>query len=481
MQNKKFIVITAFLFSLFLPSCQKELIDEAEVKNQSIVKTNESNYLNIPYSDIKSLSKFDDDKEIINYKLARNIAMLEADGTGLLEEMKWEGHMLSKQPVVIYGFDSKPKYYEFFYKDAESKEVGSVTVFARKKASTMLQEVRGTVRNYDALYAKSSVGMKMIADWTGSMYMGIVGKSGDTPATVIDPETGESVEGIKELSDEEILVEIVDVLKNQKQDFNYSTDTISNLQLRESITKESTSIEQQADSLKAAMQNEHDQRDAYWDVMEQYTDSIAVLTDAQITDPSSKGWFSRQWKRIRNIFKDKTKSKYELAEYKRDFTNRGARYIPTGRSDGGWCGPWAMDWIYHVKKGGSRYSHFESWASTLGPIGWIARTAGSKPMFPIEMYISMRKATSSIWVNPSYSTGRWNGLYHIRYKKNPIVILTTSGKSMHWKVAYGCYRTGNVFWRNYYFACQDNGSLKIPKKNHYHRSSWFMAFIKVYD
>jgi hypothetical protein len=465
-------------------SCQKELIEEAEVTNQSIVKKNEANYLNIPYSDLNSLSKFNDDKEIINYKLARNIAMLEADGTGLLEEMQWEGHTLSKQPVVIYGFDSKPKYYEFFYKDAERKEVGSVTVFARKKASTVLQEVRGTVRNYDALYAKSSVGMKMIADWTGSMYMGVVGKSGDAPATVIDPETGESVEGMTELSDEEILEEIVDVLKNQKQDFNYSTDTISNLQLRESITQERTSIQQQSDSLKAAMQNAHDQRDAYWDVMEQYSDSIAVLTDVQITDPSSKSWFSRQWKRVRNIFKDKTKSKYELAEYKRqaniDNSGNNRGYKPKNGT-GGWCGPWAMDWIYHVKKGGSRYSHFESWASTLGPIGWGARLAGSKPMFPSEMCISMLKATSSIWVNPYYSTGRWNGLYHIRYKKNPIVILTTSGKSMHWKVAYGCYRTGNPFWRNYYFACQDNGSLNINPKNHYHRSSWFMAFIKVYD
>ncbi|MDM8161105.1 hypothetical protein QUH73_14870 [Labilibaculum sp. K2S] len=479
MQNKKFIFITAFLFSVFLMSCQTESLEEAEVTNQSIEKINEDGFLNIPYSDSTTLSKFDDDKEIINYKLARNIAMLEADGTGLLKKMQWEGHVLSKQPVVIYGFDSKPKYYEFFYKDAESKEVGSVTVFARKKAPTVLQEVRGTVRNYDELYAKSDAGMKLIADWTGNMYMGIVGKSGDAPATVIDPETGESVEGMKELSDEEILDEVVNVLKNQAQDFNFSTDTISNLQLRDSITQETTSIQQQADSLKVTMQNEHDQRDAYWEVMEQYTDSFAVLTDDEITNISSKSWFSRTWRKFKNIFNDKTTSEYELAEYKDNYTNEGEYNPVKGYSE--WCGPWAMDWIYHVKKGGSKYNHFESWASTMGLVGWTARLAGSKPMFPVEMCVSMRKATSSIWVNPYYSTGRWNALDHIRYKKNPIVILTTSGKSMHWKVAYGCYRTGSVFWRNYYFACQDNGALNIPKNNHYHRSSWFMVFVKVYD
>lgn len=481
MQNKKLIFLIV-LAGILIGGCQKELMEESSVTDQIISKQSSSSYLNIPYSDSNTLGVFKGDNEIVDYQLARKIAMLEVDGTGFLEEMQWEGHALSKLPVVIYGFDSKPKYYEFFYKDAEGKEVGSVTVLAKKKASTVIQEVRGTVRDYDALYSKSGADMTLIADWTGNIYMGLVGKSGDSPSTVIDPETGERVEGMSELSDEEILDEVVGILENQEQQFNLSVDSVSNVELKEEIENESISLDQQIDSLHASLEIEHAERDAFWEVLEEYSDSLIVLTDEEITGEATKGWFSRLWRRIRNVFKDETKSKYELSDYKSDFLSRGSSYIPTGRTTGGWCGPWAMDWIYHVRKGGSKYNHFESWASTLGPVGWVSRTVGAKPMFASEMNVSMGRATGyDIWVSPYYSIGRWNALYHIRYKKNPIVILTTSGKSMHWKVGYGCYRTGNVLWRNYYFACQDNGALKIDSKNHYHRSSWFMVFVKVYD
>ena len=475
--NLKFIPI--YLYAIIITSCQKEIIKEAEISNQTIIKQNANNFYNIPYSDSVTLSKFANDNEVISYSLARKIAMIEADGVGFVEEMKWEGHTLSKAPVVIYGFDSKPKYYEFFYKDAEGKEVGSVTVMAKKKAATVLQEVRGSVRDYNTLYSKAGVGTALIADWSGNMYMGIIGKSGDVPSAVINPETGESVNGITELSDEEILDEVVNVLQEQVQDYTIEVDSITDESLKEEVASEITvSLNQQVDSLHKAMEIEHAERDAFWEVMEEYSDSLLLATDEELTSESK--FFGRLWRRVRNIFRDRTKSKYEIPEYKNDFTNRGYRYYPTGVSNA-WCGPWALDWIYHVKKGGSRYNHFESWASTLGPVGWGCRTLGAKPMFPKEMCISMRKATSSIWVNPCYSIGRWNALDHIRHKKNPIIILTTSGSSMHWKVGYGCYRSGSIFWRNYYFACQDNGALNIPSNNHYHRSSWFMTFVKVYD
>lgn len=352
----------------------------------------------------------------------------------------------------------------------------------RKKSSSVIKEIRKGTRDYNALYAKSSTDMKLMSDWSGNMYMGIVGKSGETPDVVVNPNTGEQVEGMTELTDEEILDEVVEALKEQEQDFSPSLDPIKDEELKDELKSKSNSIKQQADSLRAALEIDQMERDAYWEVMEECADSLAMLTDQEIIEQSSKGWFKRLWRRVKNIFNDKTKSKFELSEYKQDFSNRGYSYIPENIHSNPWCGPWAMDWIYHVKKGGSKYHHFESYASTMGPVGWISRAAGQKPMFPLEMNVSMGKATNyDIWVNPYYSTGRWHALHHIRYKKNPIVILTFAGRTLHWKVAYGCYRSGSIFWRNYYFACQDNGALNINPKNHYHRSSWFMMFVKVYD
>lgn len=84
---------------------------EAEGTNQSIKK---SNYISscIPYSDSTTLSAFSKDNNIVNYELVRKITLLELDATGFRDEMNWYGYTLSKMPVTIYGFDSKPKYWD---------------------------------------------------------------------------------------------------------------------------------------------------------------------------------------------------------------------------------------------------------------------------------------------------------------------------------------------------------------------------------
>lgn len=132
--NKKFVITLFCLLSIIgIWSCQDDMVNEANVENQSISKLGLGINNNIPYTDSVTLSAFSKDSEVIDFKLARKIALLELDATGFREEFKWDGHKLSKQPVVIYGFDSKPKYYEYIVKDAESNNVGAVTIDAKKK------------------------------------------------------------------------------------------------------------------------------------------------------------------------------------------------------------------------------------------------------------------------------------------------------------------------------------------------------------
>lgn len=469
MQKIKFILIPAFLAAIFVMSCQKEVFDEAEVTNQTIAKQNNNSFLNIPYSDSITLSKFNTDAEIVNYNLARKIALLELDASGFRQELEWEGYTLSKMPVTIYGFDSKPKYYEFIVKDAEGYEVGTVNIEARRKSGAIVNKLSKDIRDYNSLFSKSGDGMQLMADWSGNIYMGIVGKSGEEPSTVVNTETGEQVEGMRELTDEEILDEVCDLFTTQALENNFALDSISNDSVRIDLENEiKADIEAQKDSLELEMEFEHLQRDAYWEAIDEYADSLMLISDEEIVEKSSK-FLGRLWRRITG---KNSNGKYAIPEYAGNLNyNRG-----------GWCGPWAMNWIYNTKKGGNKYSHFESWASTMGPVGWVCRTAGAKPMFPKEMNVSMGIATKySIWVNPWYSSGRYNAFDHIKHKKNPIVILTTSGNQMHWKVGYGTYRSGNWWWYNYYFACQDNGSLNISSSNTYMKASWFMLFLKVYD
>lgn len=132
-------------------SCQKEVFDEAEVTNQTIAKQNNNSFLNIPYSDSITLSKFNTDAEIVNYNLARKIALLELDASGFRQELEWEGYTLSKMPVSIYGFDSKPKYYEFIVKDAEGYEVGTVNIEARRKSGAIVNKLSKDIRDYNSM------------------------------------------------------------------------------------------------------------------------------------------------------------------------------------------------------------------------------------------------------------------------------------------------------------------------------------------
>ncbi|MUP37674.1 hypothetical protein [Labilibaculum euxinus] len=458
---KKLILIWISLLFIFTSCDEKYNEEDASITNSSIIKSDLSTNVSIPYSNESTLAEFKNDLEVVDYQFARKLAMLELDASGFRQDMGWDGCIMSKLPVVIYGFDSKPKYYEFFLKDGENKEVGSVTIDAKRRSGAIINEVRGEIRDYNTLYSKSDPGMKLIADWSGYVYIGVISKSGETPISILEPQTGERLEMMRELKDEEIYEELAGVVRFD------NTSTLDKLEpeTSEKIREIDTiKLQVQLDSLHVDMVREQVERDAYWDVITTYADSIKTLEDEEILKSETKGWFSR-------VFKRKSSSSVVLSEYQNNLKFK----------KGGWCGPWAMNWIYNTKKGGDKYSHFDSWASTLGPVGWGARVLGSHPMFPKEMCVSMGLATNwKIIVKPHFSSGRRNAYNFIRDKKNPVVILCKGGS--HWKVGYGCYKKGNWLWNNYYFASMDNGNLNIKTdKPYYHRSSWFMLFVKVYD
>ncbi len=461
-----YYALVAVLFGVMFASCQEDELENASVTNQAISKTAENSFLNIPYTNDEILSKFNQDREIINYSLARKIAMIEADAVGFVEEMNWEGHSLSKQPVVIYGFDSKPKYYEFFYKDAEGKEVGSVTVMAKRKASTVLQEVRGSVRDYNALYSKAASGSTLIADWAGNVYLGIVGKSGEAPSAVIKPETGEAVQGMTELTDEEILNVLIRDLDNIEQDFSPDLDSMEDQALAQELLKTTIkSSVQQKDSMVLEMKIEQKQALEYWTFMEEHADSIALLTDEELA-MATKGWFSNFW---RKVFGKRKSSKYEISRYRNNLKYRD--------QPGDWCAPWGLGWMYHTQTRVDKYDEFEAYYSHF-----LEAIFGGKPLTPRGMWQAAKyEGDGIIYVNSYFSTGRSNAYSFIRNTDQPIFIYDFPD---HYKVAYGCYksRTG-IWWTNYYFAVNDNGAkVKNKSKAIYHRASWYaMRFIKAYD
>lgn len=450
---------------LFLASCDKQLEENAKVENSQISLNSISENSKIPYADSSSLAEFKNDKSIINYNFARKLALIELDGSGFQSDLKWTGYALSKQPVIIYGFDSKPKFYEFIVKDAENNAIGTVTVHARRQSSTMLNEVIPSVKNYSTLFLKSkNSGSKIISGIAGQRYVGLVGKSGDTPTEVVDPISGDLITGQQELTDEQILKAISDTLKIIDKYTKISINSLPNSTYKDSlIIADSIPIESKIETLKQRLIEEKNYRKEYWNLVDTYSDSIQALSDEEIIS-KSKGLGS-----LIRIF---------------DFKNDAAKKIDKFRNNisfakGGWCGPWAMNYIYNSVKGGNDYSHFEKFAGTIGLVGSnfvFSAISGTKPMFPSEMNLSM--VSRGIWIDPTFYFNQWDGYYYVRIIQRPLCIaIVTSGQG-HWIVAYGTKTTGTYAWRNYWYAINDNGTM-TSNSEYWWQAPWFMAYVRV--
>jgi hypothetical protein len=176
-----------------------------QISNSVISKANTEQLQSIPFESEEVLGQFDSDPQIIAYNIARKLAWIELSATDLGKDMGWERNKLSKMPVVYYGFDNKPKSYDFMVLDAEEHIVGTLTAYARKSSSTIIRAVFTGIKDYSAALSKAGNEASLFIDWAGNSYAGIRGKADDLPASVVRPETGELVEGIRELDDAGII------------------------------------------------------------------------------------------------------------------------------------------------------------------------------------------------------------------------------------------------------------------------------------
>lgn len=465
---------------LGFPACQSTLDSNSIVTNVSINR-NSTEESFIPFADSSTLASYAKDKSIINYNLARKLALIELDEAGFRQEQKWEGYHLSQRPVIVYGFDSKPVYYEFTVQDAEGKNVGTVSTQAKKKTGGIINEVGSGVKNYTALYAKSkSADMKIIASWSGSRYLGLLGKSGDSPETVIDPSTGEIVPTQTEPTDENIFKIVSDSIIQADKCAKAQVAQIQDPNVKQlAIDADTISTQTKIDRLQQSLKDVQNGRDAYWGIVNEYSDSISTTTDEQIINKSSKSLFSF----FKRLFDFKNDAPKYIEKYRSNLN-----YRPSSNSGTYWCGPWAMDWIYNTNFHQEKYNFFESYAGTIGLFGFsylISAISGQKPMFPSEMCLSMSiasyKAGKFICVSPYLEVGQWDGYYHVRNLNGPILI-NTKGFS-HWIVAYGTKTTGSYLWRNYYYAAADNGYQQEPNSYSnpwWYAAPWFIVYVRVF-
>lgn len=480
---------TKLLFSIallgLLFSCQdNEVI--SEIGDSTISRVGEEVLQRIPYESVSVLKGFSSDPDILDYNLARKLTLIELIGSGIHGEMNWEGYKLSDTPVVLYGFDNKPKFYDFIVLDAEGSMKGTVTAYARKHSSTMIKSISHEIKDYGKTLSKAnSTSASIFVDWMGDSYVGIRGKAGNTPSTVINTETGQAVSEMKELNGEEIVetmkVNVLPELLTKDftgfdglENIGDNTDLLEEVEAAKSMT-----LEILADSLNSSLKNDTRNTIAFWSEMDKEIDKVNKMDDSEIINDSGKSIFSRLFRRI---FSSVDRTPSYLSKYVNSGTYRG----PSSGTI--WCGPWACGYIYYVNTGKNKYSYFEDCASSFGELGILnfALRLMGKPLTPAEMSWSMPIASGGkIHISPFLWFSDFAAYDQIEHNHKPALRLCSKGGGLHWTVAYGTFQSGNYFWRNYYFLQQDNSSRGVwqdpTNKSNYSQVDWWNPWLMVWD
>jgi hypothetical protein len=478
-----------FLFN----ACQEDEIP-SQIRETEISKVINEQVQNLPFESVSVLKEFDSYPEILDYALARKIAWVELASTEMDKAMSWEGNKLSSTPIVVYGFDNKPKFYDFIVLDAEGNAVGTLTVYARRSASTSIRAISSEIKDYSASLSKAGNDASLFVDWAGSSYVGIRGKADGSPTSIINAETGEIAEGIKEIEGKQIIEEMKAILPTLLA-FDNSPASLRSSSADDEEQKKyddllnalkNQSTDALIDSMLVALLQDQNQTEAYWNFMTEFIPEIEQLDDEEIISDSGKGLFSRIVSAIRRVFSGVDETKYYLDRY----AQRNKSYNPT-TSGSVWCGPWVCGYIWYIKSGQDKYSSFESYASTVGELGilnFALRLLG-RPMTPAEMAWSMPIVSGGkIRIDPDLRFVDYAAYDQIRYNKKPALRLCAKNSSLHWTVAYGAYQTGSYLWRTYYYLQHDNGSLfsrggyKDPSVNsNYSQVDWWNPWLLVWD
>ncbi|MDR3188260.1 MAG: hypothetical protein LBT94_03630, partial [Prevotellaceae bacterium] len=362
---KKIFTPAILLAIAVAAACSKE---DVYVGETDITKVNSEQIQNIPFEDVDVLNSYSSDSKILDYKLARKLALVELVATNMDKEMGWEGNRLSPTPVVIYGFDNKPKFYDFIVLDAEEKAVGTLTAYARKSASTSIREASETVKNYNGLLSKAGGSSSLFVDWAGNSYVGLRGKAGEIPSAVTEPETGQVVEGIKELEGEQIIDELkanfLPSLLSSGSEIALSGDEVPDKEKYQALLSSLSeqSVDAWVDSLAAALLKSQNGTEAFWNFIDEILPEVEQLDDDQIIDSSGKGLFSRIISAITRVFTGVDETKYYLYRY-------NTKYDPYTNDGSTWCGPWVCGYILYVKTGQDKYNTFVPYAATIGEFG----------------------------------------------------------------------------------------------------------------
>ena len=164
------IFYAIFAFGIFsLAACSKEAA-LTEFPNTA------TELHQIPFAQADALLAYSQNNDAIaDYRVVRMLSLIEMD---------INASELSPLPVLLYDFDSSPRYYEFILLDASGQPTGTLCCYARKDQAGVIAYMLPYLRNYQALGVKSLQMQAFAYQYPSEVFFGIATRSGEAPAAL---------------------------------------------------------------------------------------------------------------------------------------------------------------------------------------------------------------------------------------------------------------------------------------------------------
>ena len=400
----------------------------------------------ICYATEKELTQFDNDREIIHYKVARYVAYEEIENC-LSEFMELDkgSYRLTDLPVIIWDYDSRPKYYEFGI-IVDGQLVKTITTLAKKEATNMCCFMFNEVIEHPEIG-----GYKFFAGNYPNVFYGMPSNPGSSPSFLLD-ETGENT-----FAD----IPSCDILENYTR-------------LIESMDDESRENHQTAiENMKNEIAEFNQGLAVFWSELDAIKDEILEMTDEDI------------------LAKFQTKSlKANLSDiYKIPQYDNPKLMLTRWR---GWCGPSAISWIYRGLysfypksntsnririKGDGSYNSFYDGATAYYDFWDDALVPTTSPKTDHGLYLRLRQECVKTGISyPMYQAGMNRGMKaitdnrygidltlaphnRIRVNKLPVINMFGYSWSFHYVAAFGSgYEKKNGRIKSKWLLVTDNGT-----------------------
>lgn len=456
---KKIYSILILVAILTQPSCNKDLNIQSQekdfTKQASETETTEQEKSEqpetIPYAsedELKSL-KLLEDPNIIDYRLARKLVVLELSTTNIAENLNWYEAVLSEKPIIIYDLNGKPRNYDFIVLK-DKKAIGTVRTEATKELNTsVLKSAYPKLMEYN-LPTRSLDKQSYFIDWQGNEYIGTLNKSRD----LTSPTNLVAINGSKNITRSQTRdlegQEIIDyVSENILPKFVPSENEIRKLSLNRTAGDMDELEKLKLTDLKQELTDKYldkkQQSVSFWNEIR--NNETEILNAPEVVLAShQRGFWSWIKKQVDKIWPQHDRKEYFIKKY--DYRKYKNAY---GKK--GWCGPWVCGYIHYVNYKEDQYNFFESKAYSWGG------------MFPWQMNSALREISSraiSLSIIPYFRDGY--AFDNIKNRDKPAIRLCFSKGELHWVLAYGVRRMGNALWTDYFFLQIDNGS-KIENRD----------------